>query len=177
MGNGLMDQLLKAGVVDKKKANRAKQQKRDQAKKGQNKDEAQARAREIERQRKEKAERDRALNRERQQAQEEKARLAQIQQLIEAHRIDRKDAEIPYHFNHGDRIPSILVTEAMRVQLMRDKLRLVLWKEQYELLPRPAADQIMERDASIVVVPDQREMTEEEAQAYEDFPIPDDLMW
>ena len=177
MGNALMDQLLKAGVVDKKKANRAKQQKRDKAKKGDGQQEAQARARELEQQRKAKAERDRELNLQRQQEKAEKARQAQVKQWMEDHKIKRVDAEITYNFQHGERIPSILVTESLRDQLMKGQIRPVLWGDGYELLPRAIADRIAEIMPDIVVVSDSKPQSQEDEQAYADFPVPDDLIW
>lgn len=182
MGNALMDQLLKAGVVDKKKANRAKQQKRDQAKKGQSQQEAQARAREIEQQKKAKAQRDRELNLQRQKEQAEKEKWARVKQLIDTHKVNRQnggreEAEVSYHFQHEDRIPSMQVNENLRQQLVKDQLRPVLWDEVYELIPTAIAERIEQEIPGLVAVSQERDLSSDEAKAYEAFPVPDDLIW
>lgn len=177
MGNAMMDQLLKAGVVDKKKANRAKQQRRDQQRQGQAQDASRERMQAIEQQQRAKAEHDRELNRQRQQAQQVKAQQEQIQQLIEAHKLKRDDADIPFHFSYGDRIPSILVSAQQRAQIATNKLRIVNAGDGFELVPCDVADKICQRDAALVVTADQREMDDDEARAYEAFPVPDDLIW
>lgn len=175
MGNAMMDQLLKAGLVDKKKASRAKQQKRDKKKAGE--DNTQARARQLERERQEKAERDRLLNQQKQYEQEQQAAQAQIRQMVKDHRLSRKDAEIPYHFTHGDRIPSILVTEDMRQQLARDQLHVVYCDDVYEIVPNDIAKKIRQRNPAAVISSVDQSLSDEEAKAYEDFPVPDDLVW
>ncbi|MCB1675366.1 MAG: DUF2058 family protein, partial [Halioglobus sp.] len=101
----LQDQLLKAGIVDDKKAKKIQQEKRKAAKrrpKGQPQTDAdRERAR---RAMAEKAERDRALNRELQVRVQERALRAQIRQLIEMNRLPRDGGDIPYQFSDGTKI-------------------------------------------------------------------------
>lgn len=177
MGNAMMEQLLKAGLVDKKQANRAKQKKRDQTKQGEQQAETKARAAEIEQQRQAKLARDRELNQQRQREQAEKAQRAQLAQWVSDHQVSRRGAEFSYHFTHGERIPSILVTEEQREALGRGRLQIVQWENEYHLLPAAMAEKIAGIAPECVVQQPSRQLSEEEAQAYEDFPIPDDLIW
>ena len=80
----LQEQLLKAGIVDKKKAKQVEQEKRKKAKQA---NKGQPQINETKEQAKkalaEKSERDREINRQREAAAEVKAIAAQIKQLIE----------------------------------------------------------------------------------------------
>jgi uncharacterized protein YaiL (DUF2058 family) len=49
---------------------------------------------------------------------------------------------------------------------------------EYELLPAAAAEKIMQRDASVIVLLNRDERaTVDEDDPYADYQIPDDLMW
>ena len=52
--------------------------------------------------------------------------------------------------------------------------------DQYEIVPRPVAEKIADRDSERVVLCgaiDDTTLTEEEQDWYKDYEIPDDLMW
>ena len=57
----------------------------------------------------EKAERDRLLNLQRKEEQEKKAIVAQIKQLIESNKIDRKEADVAYQFTDDKKIKKLYV--------------------------------------------------------------------
>ncbi len=178
----LQDQLLKAGLADEKKAKAIKKQKKDQAKqrkqqpKGtQQVNETRERARQA---REEQAERDRMLNQERQEAAHRKAIQAQIRQLVETHRLERRDGETPYQFAHGSKIKKLYVTEQMLDQLSRGRLAVVCLEGQYDVVPEAVARKIQERDPEAVVVLHERKQDDEATEdPYAGFEIPDDLMW
>jgi len=182
--SSLQDQLLKAGLVDKNKANKAKKDKNKQAKvsrKGGEKitNEAQIAA---QKQRQQKLERDRELNQQKQKQSNQKALLAQIKQLIELNRVDRADGDIAYSFVHGDKVKKIQVTEALQKQLSLGRLAIVTFfqkgQNQYELVPYGVAEKIEHRDASSVVQINESSANEADGDdPYADFQIPDDLMW
>jgi uncharacterized protein YaiL (DUF2058 family) len=65
-------------------------------------------------------------------------------------------------------------------QLSAGVLSIVKQGDQYEVLPRPVADKIAERDQSRVVSCQENAevvLTKEEQSWYKDYEIPDDLMW
>lgn len=175
----LQDQLLKAGVVDGKKAKKIKQEQRKAAKaqqKGQvqsdpNKEQARL-AREKN------AERDRELNRQRQEAAEKKAIAAQIAQLVQMNRIDRGAGDIAYQFADGAKIKKIYITAQLQHDLAAGRIAIAKLGGSYELLPAAAAEKIMQRDESIIVVLNSNATPDaDEDDPYADYQVPDDLMW
>ncbi|MDF1628925.1 MAG: DUF2058 domain-containing protein [Alcanivoracaceae bacterium] len=177
MAGSLKDQLLKAGLADAKKARQAEHAKRQQAKqvaRGEAQDPAQA----VRQAREAQAERDRALNAERQAQQRHKEIAAQIRQLVEAHRVDRRGAEQSFQFVDGKKIQKIYVSALIADQLARGMLAVVRLADGFEVVPTAIADKIAERDAAVVVVRHERDSGQQvDDDPYADYPIPDDLMW
>ncbi len=177
MGSSLQEQLLKAGLVDEKQVRKAQTGKPPlkRKKKGGPPPTASESTRAAQQAAAEKAAHDRALS-ERQKAKaEHKALRAQIRQLIERHRIPRDSAELAYHFVEGGTVRKIHVTEAMRDQLVRDRLAIVRLDGRYDLVPPEVAEKIRARDPRCLV---ERQLTQTpEDDAYADHPVPDDLMW
>lgn len=177
--SSLHEQLLKAGVVDEKKAKQLKKEKRKAAKqpKGQAQiDESKAAAA---RALAEKAERDRELNRQRQAEAEKKAIQAQITQLISTHKLDRRGGELSYQFVDGKKIKKLYVTNDLQTQLTRGQIAIVKQGETYELVPATVAEKIKQRDKSRVLVLHDKSASQavDEDDPYADYQIPDDLMW
>ena len=175
----LQEQLLKAGIVDEKKAKQVNKDKRKQAKqtpKGQAQvDETRQQALAA---KAEKAARDREINRQQQAAAEQKALAAQIKQLIDINRVDRQDGDQAYQFTDGKKIKKIYVTELMHSQLSKGLLAIAKLNEQYELVPAAVADKIKQRDPLTIVSQNQPSAdTVDEDDPYADFQIPDDLTW
>ncbi len=174
----LQDQLLKAGLVDEKKANKAKKAKHQQAKKKQkNKietvDEAKLAA---ERAQAEKVERDRQLNLQRKAEAERKALAAQVRQLIEMNR-QPADGDIAYSFTDGSLVKKLYVTETQQRQLSNGRLCIVKLDEGYELIPTSVAEKIRQRDETTQILSNQPTETPDEDDPYAEFQVPDDLMW
>tara|TARA_R110002110_G_scaffold91264_2_gene237534 strand:- start:155426 stop:155962 length:537 start_codon:yes stop_codon:yes gene_type:complete len=175
----LQDQLLRAGVVDKKKAGKIKKEKRKQAKsqpKGQAiTDETREQA---QRARQEKVARDRLLNQQRQSQAQEKAIQAQVIQLITMNRIERRGGEVAYQFTDGSKIKKLYVTAQLQNDLSRGRVAIARLNDGYELLPAAAAEKIRQRDeqAIVLLVSRDQEIVDED-DPYADYQIPDDLMW
>ncbi len=175
----LKDQLLNAGLVDKKKAKQLKQELRKEAKvrqKGQvplddNKEQ-------VKRNLLEKVERDRQLNKQQQEVVERKAIQAQISQLITMNRIKRESGDIAYQFTDGTRIKKIYVTEQLQKDLVNGRLAIAKRGNEFELLPSSAAEKIRQRDPQVIVLLNTYEVTGvDEDDPYAEYQIPDDLMW
>ena len=175
----LKDQLLNAGLVDKKKAKQLKQELRKEAKvrqKGQvplddNKEQ-------VKRNLVEKAERDRQLNKQQQEVVERKAIQAQISQLITMNRIKREGGNIAYQFTDGTRIKKMYVTELLQKDLVNGRLAIAKLGNEFELLPSSAAEKIRQRDPQVIVLLNTYEVTGvDEDDPYAEYQIPDDLMW
>lgn len=180
MAKSLADQLLNAGLVDKKKAQQAEQQKRKQARqerKGQG--EGEDTQQRLAQQRAEKAERDRELNRQRQQAEQAKALRAQAWQMMQQSAVSAS-GEVRFSFTDArvNKIKQIYVDDTAQAQLAKGRLAICADDDKYYLVPRNVADKVAERFADAVIfVADQAASEPDEDDPYKDFPIPDDLMW
>ena len=175
----LQDQLLKAGLVDNKKAGKIKKAKYRQAQQKQkNKietvDEAKLAAQQAQA---EKVERDRQLNRRRKAEAEHKAVAAQVRQLIEMNRQPRDDGDIGYSFSDDVLIKRIYVTATQLKQLGNGRLCIIKLDEQYEIIPTLVAQKIQLRDESRRILSNKPTETPEEDDPYADFQVPDDMMW
>lgn len=177
----LQDQLLKAGMVDAKKAKKVQKEKSKQSKlarKGQAElvDEAKEAARKAQQ---EKAEKDREINRQNQLKAEQKAITAQIKQLVETHRLSREGGEVGYQFVDGKSIKKIYVTAAQQRQLELGQAAIVTLNGDYEIVPTAIAEKIRQRDEATVVALNSRTDSADsnDDDPYADYVIPDDLMW
>ncbi len=180
--NPLQEQLLKAGLVNKSKVAAAarEQNKALHAKGPTGPSEIQI---EAERARAEKAERDRALEAERK-AQARVAEMrAQARQIIADKKVPRS-GESEYRFTVDGTIRTLLVNDDLRKKLSAGVLVIARVDDRFELLPRPAADKVRERDASMIVL-DHGQQAGADAEAalsdddayYAQFQVPDDLVW
>ncbi|WP_301015590.1 DUF2058 domain-containing protein [Thiothrix sp.] len=185
----LKDQLLKAGLIDQSKAQKAEQEQRKQAHQKTAKAQKQAKkSGEVivdetkllaKKALQEKAERSKELNRIQREQAEQKAIQAQIKQLISMNRIDRKHGNLSYQFADGSKIKNIYVTDKLQDQLAYGVIALVKFGDGYELVPKQIAEKIAQRDAACILVQNtgSTQQVAEEDDPYADYKIPDDLMW
>ena len=175
----LQEQLLKAGLVDKKKVKQVNQDKSKQHKEvlrtGVEKVN-QSREAALEMQRKN-AERARELNAQRDAAATQKAIVAQIAQLVQQNKQSKGKGDVPYNFTFGTKIERIHVTAQIVEHLVAGRLVIVHMHGSFELVPRVIGEKIAQRDASIVVQIKKKAQEVEEDDPYADYKIPDDLMW
>jgi uncharacterized protein YaiL (DUF2058 family) len=178
----LQEQLLKAGVVNKKKANQIKAEKlqtKQKIKNGKldNKAEEERKA-ELQRQREEKAAKDRELNLARQREIERTAVLGQIRQMILQNTVAREDGDLAYNFTDDKKIKKLYLSEKMHKDLSEGRLGLLKSDEQYVLVPKGIAEKIQQKEPTFVLVLNSKSDTvEDDDDPYADFQIPDDLMW
>lgn len=194
MANSLQDQLMGAGLIDSKKAKKISKESRKQKKvqkksKDNSLNEAQLAAQKVQQ---EKLKRDQALNQQRNAEAEKKSLVAQINQLVNHYKLDRKKGDTDYNFNDNAVIKKILVSSDIANEIARGRLCVVRTGETYEVIPKPIADKIRERDSEIVVVYNKKPSTDSTASTstdsnnnaeqsdddyYAQFEIPDDLVW
>jgi uncharacterized protein YaiL (DUF2058 family) len=184
MNKSLQDQLLGAGLVDAKKAKKISKETRKENKvahKSKGADISEAKAVTL-KAKQEKFECDRELNRLRQLEVEKKALAAQITQLVGHYKLSRLGAELDYNFTDGKVIKKIRVTPGMSEELVRGRLCIARVSDVYEVIPKPIAEKIQERDTSAIVVfnkstSNDMSTTKNDDYYYAQFEIPDDLMW
>ena len=184
--SSLQDQLLKAGLANKKQAVKARKAKNEKAKnirKGKdvvNETEESVKAAEQAR-----IERDKVLNAEKNAAAEARAVLAQVRQIILMNAIEERGDE-EFRFTHDNVIKSLAVSETMRRQLANGLLAVVadpasVDNAHYEIIPRRVAQKIAEREPSAIIClhepSDKADDSVPLDDEYADYKIPDDLMW
>ncbi|OLU28776.1 nucleoprotein/polynucleotide-associated enzyme [Pseudomonas sp. PA15(2017)] len=179
MAISLRDQLLKAGLVNEKQVKQASKQQHKQqrmVKKGQAEEDnsSQLAAQQA---KAEKAARDQELNRQQQDKAEQKARAAQIKQLIEASRLPKLTTEDYYNFVDDKKVKRLPVNALMRDKLSRGSLAIVRHGGGYEVIPREAALRIQERDPQRVLLLNTPTEAPDEDDPYAAYQVPDDLMW
>ncbi|WP_339414322.1 DUF2058 domain-containing protein [Pseudomonas sp. EA_35y_Pfl2_R5] len=179
MALSLRDQLLKAGLVNEKQAKQAGKEKQRQQRLEQKghieKDESQKLA--AQQAQAEKAARDQELNRQQQEKIEQKARAAQIKQLIEVSRLPKLTTEDYYNFVDDKKVKRFSVNTLMRNKLSSGSLAIVRHGGGYEVIPREAALKIQERDARRVVLLNTPTGVPDADDPYAAYQVPDDLMW
>lgn len=180
--SSLQDQLLKAGLVDAKKAKKNQKDKRkaDKVQKKSKQEVVDENKLQAQKTRDEKAARDRELNAQRQAEAERKAILAQIKQLIQMNAQSKGHGDIAYNFTDGKQIKKIYVNAEVQRLLTRGRLAIAKLGEGYELVPTPVAEKIAERDDTFIVSLSEVSAEvagEDEEDPYADYQIPDDLMW
>jgi uncharacterized protein YaiL (DUF2058 family) len=189
MNTSLRDQLLAAGLVTEKQARQAAQQEqqkqfRNRPKPGPGpagKPVANKPDPVVQQAQAAKVARDQELNRRREDKAQRRARIAQIEQIIEQNRVPRLETDDHYSFIDGKKIRRMSVDVQRREQLTKGELVIVRYKGHYAVVPAASAERIRERDENMIV-PHLQAKAQAQAQPaaddpYKEFVVPDDLMW
>lgn len=176
MGDSLQDQLLALGLAKdkppkrgKKKAARKPGGRPPQARKASGEmslDKAWA-LREKEEKRSADQRRARKIEEDRKRREVNKA----IKAIVEPHRLNQSDAEVPRNFLYRERIRKVYVTPEQNRALASGELGLVYLSGGYHLLAAEHVEAVRKIAADHVVDLGGDEPEEEE------FPVPDDLVW
>ncbi len=174
--NALQAQLLKAGLVDSKKAKQLSKQSQHAKRTGDasnievKKAMAEAQAKKIEK--------DQQLNQEKQQILEQKMITANVVQMIKQHQITETQGDVSYQFVDHSKVKKINVTQKLYDQIVAGHVVIARLEDNYALLPRPLADRINTKlEGFMVVSNDKSEVELETDDPYAAYAIPDDLMW
>jgi len=181
MGNSLQEQLLKAKLVDKKKAHQTAQEKRKKVKQ-QNKKQVSSvdeNALKIQQEVEAQKERDRVLNQQKMEALRAKEIIAQIKQLIIMNQVVSAFTDNPHNFVDNGVIKTLNVSRQVKKQLGKGVLAIASIDEEYYVIPTVVAEKIAQRDEKYVIISTDTESAEveEEDDYYAEYQIPDDLMW
>ena len=179
MGNSFKNQFLKKGLVTKKQANKAINEKHVSHSKKRNRktredDEIQRR---IQLARNEQSARNRELNRQRNEVAKEKEVQGQIRQIIKQNLIEI-EGDNSFHFVDNKKIKKFYVSKQIVEGLSNGKMAIVKQDEQYFVVPAKAARHIQERKAESLILLNSSVIKElDPDDPYAEFPIPDDLEW
>lgn len=186
MGGSLQDQLLKAGVADKKQAQKAKKDRHKQVKaKQKNKkavieDEAKIAAEQA---RLAKQEKDRELAQAQKAIIQQKDIKAQVINLIKVNTQPKNNGDVVLNFTHNNVVKRLYVSERTHKEVTQARLAVVSYQDnEYELVPLPVADKIQTRMPECVIyvadtASENRSQADDNSDWYADYDIPDDLMW
>ena len=175
--NALQAQLLKAGLVDNKKAKKLNKQTQHEHRTGQS-NQAELKAN-IEKNKLDKLEKDQALNQEKQRLLEEKALKAAIIQMISQHKIKEFEGDIAYQFIDDNKVKKVYISQTIYNALVSGSLVIAKDQESYAYLPKALADKINQKMEGFILVnhAQNKEQTTDEEDPYAAYVIPDDLMW
>jgi uncharacterized protein len=187
MNSSLRDQLLKAGLVDEKRARQAEvesKQKNREASKARKSglqpepSAAQAAAERARQERELHARRSRELNEAREAERARKAARAELKRLIDATALPHGKGDIRYHFLRGKKIKRLYVDQNQRSELAAGRLAIVDWEGSYSLIPLETAEKVLERlPETFVFIAEPEAAQIDPEDPYAAFPIPDDLVW
>lgn len=175
--NALQAQLLKAGLVDNKKAKKLTKQVQHEQRTGQN-DDAALKA-EIDRAKQEKLAKDQVLNLEKQKILEEKALKASIIQMIKQHKVKDIAGDVTYQFIDEGKIKKVYLSQQVYNALVAGSLVIAKDQDSYAYLPKALADKIDQKMQGFILVNnnEKNDQTTDEDDPYAAYVIPDDLMW
>ncbi|RLA25248.1 MAG: DUF2058 domain-containing protein [Gammaproteobacteria bacterium] len=180
MAISLQDQLLNSGLIKKDKANKVKKEKYKQSKQQRNSKTTQTDEASLLAQKSlaDKKAKDLELNQQQKRQADKKAIVAQIKQLIKLNIQAQDEDGVAYNFSDNNAVKKIYVNAATLKNISNGKLAIVKYDTNYELIPAQVAEKIKQRDASfILVLNDKIEEETAKDDPYADFQIPDDLMW
>ena len=180
MGNSMLEELKKAGLVDDNRIRQVKSEKYKTKKKTGKNPQADDARKLAQKARNDQAQRDRELNQKRGEEANRKAIAAQVKQLVETNRITERDGELVYNFTAGKKVKRLYFSEDVHKNVSTGQLIIVNLNGRYELVPPDIADKIKARDERCVVVDNRGAVSKtsnSEDDPYADYQVPDDLMW
>lgn len=107
---------------------------------------------------------------------ERKAIKNKIKTLIEEVQIKEFAGEVVYRFTLQNRIRELHVAEAIRTQLVDGSLTITRLNGTTRLVPSEAVSKIQALNPSWAIVSSTNESSDTE-DGYDDFPVPDDIVW
>ncbi|USA54199.1 DUF2058 domain-containing protein [Acinetobacter sp. C32I] len=176
--NALQAQLLKAGLVDNKKAKKITKQVQHEQRLGQN-DDAVLKA-DIDRAKQEKLAKDQALDQEKQAILEEKALKASIVQMIKHHKVKEIEGDVTYQFIDEGKIKKVYLSQQVYNALVSGSLVIAKDQDSYAYLPKALAEKIDQKMQGFILInnnTEKNDQTTDEEDPYAAYVIPDDLMW
>ena len=175
--NALQAQLLKAGLVDNKKAKKLSKQAVHGQRTGQN-DDAEIKAK-IAKDQQEKMAKDQALEQEKKVILQEKELKAAIVQMIQQHKIKDVAGDVAYQFIDDSKIKRVYLQQQVYNALVAGSLVIAKDQDSYAYLPKALADRINEKMTGFIIVnnSEKNEQVTDEEDPYAAYVIPDDLMW
>ena len=175
--NALQAQLLKAGLVDNKKAKKLSKQAVHEQRTGKS-NEAELKAK-IAQDKEQKLAKDQALDLEKKRLLQGKELKAAIVQMISQHKIHQLDGDVAYQFIDESKVKKIYLNQQIYNALVSGSLVIAKEDDSYAVLPKILADRIDAKMTGFIIVNNSQknEQITDEEDPYAAYVIPDDLMW
>ncbi|MEA3465845.1 MAG: DUF2058 family protein [Thermodesulfobacteriota bacterium] len=153
MGLSLQEQLLKAGLVNKKQLKKAEHDKRVQNKKKKKAGvtTSNAATNKLQQQQSEQAKLDRKLNVERRELAQRKADQAAAQQMIKLNQLALEEGDVVYHYVDGGQIKRILVSQNIADKLSEGAMGLAVCQEDIVLISDETVIKVLKRDKDSIL--------------------------
>ena len=180
MSLSLREQLLQAGLVTTKQVKKVEHEESKQRPKGKQQPGVKSdRQLAIEKAQAEKAAHDKELNRLRQEKAERKARMTQIWQLVDQHRVPRIESDEYFNFVHAGKVHRIGVDGALRERIQRGEVIIVRYGKFYAPVLPEIAERVKALDSDAIVTLGEETPTSapNDMDPYKDYVVPDDLIW
>jgi len=181
MGNPFQDQFLKLGLVDKKQVNKSK--KKQYQKKKQRAATKQPVVDEnallIQQDQEKKRARDQQLNQEREAKLKKRKQLGSAKQIVEQNKLEKSKNGVAYRFTDNKKIQRVFVSEEIADKLSEGKLAIVRVAQEYEVVPKEAAQRIEALDLNIFtfIAESTTGSDDDPDDPYAEYKVPDDLVW
>src|SRR5690606_356252 len=175
--NALQAQLLKAGLVDNKKAKKLSKQAVHEKRTGDS-TEAEIKAK-IEQDKQQKLAKDQAIELEKKAALQEKELKAAIIQMINQHKIRDTDGDAVYQFIDDSKIKKVYLNQQIYNALVAGSLVIARENDSYVFLRKSSRARINVKMQGFIIVNNSaknQQITDEE-DPYADYVIPDELLW
>jgi len=180
----LQEQLLQAGLADKKKARQVAQDKRQQTKQKRHNRKHRIVTedplkQEIEQARAEKLANDQKLAEQQKAERQHKELRERIRQILEHHALSNYGGDLSYNFTYNKLIKRLDVNEQIHRNLVRGTLAICVLDDRFFLIPEVIASRLAMLDPAVIAVLNDKPASDEvdEEDPYADYVIPDDLMW
>ena len=178
----LQEQLLKAGLTTKQKARQANtdtrkqnKQKRSGVAHGASLQEQVKQDLKVSKQ--EKLARDLALNMDKKQELAEKEQHLRMQQILQSHQIKNVNGESEYNYTFANKIKKLFVDAITHKALVNGRLALCGLDDVTYIVTTETAGKLASLSDSVVLVQNDKVITDDVDDPYADFQIPDDMMW
>ena len=182
--NSLQEQLLKAGLSDKKKAKQAKQDRKKQHKEKRHNAKHKIVIedpikKEIQAAKERKQQQDQAIVQKQKIQFEAKELQSRIKQTLEHNGLKETLGDFSYNFTYTNLVKRLDVTEQIHKSIIKGTLAICVFAEQFFIIPTTIATRLAELDPQVIAVLNEQQSDEQvdEDDPYADFAIPDDLMW
>lgn len=175
--NALQAQLLKAGLVNAKQAQKAAKQNQHAKKTGQDQ-QSQLKA-DLAKAQQQKQQKDQALDLVKQQQLAEKSLRANIIQMIKQYQISDTAGDIGYQFIDDNKIKKLYINQQVYNAVVAGSLCIAKLEQNYAFIPKALAEKIEQKMAGFIIglQKQQQDQSTDEDDPYAAYVIPDDLMW